>query len=399
MPNKVKWLVIAMVIFLMGLSFLWPLNSIYLHNELGKSMYVTGIVLVFFNLTNLIGNFVGGWMFDKFGSKKAISIGVTISTIGLISMLIDKGWPNFAVNIAVISLGTGLVFPAMYALAAVIWPEGGRKTFNYMYVAANLGVAAGSSVAGIIADISFSYAYAANLALFLLFYLIMITKVNMSSEYKKENKNIDKGFAERPATNLLISFTLLNFGYLLCWFAYVQWQTPIATEVIKNGVSLSEYSLFWTMNGIVIVVGQPILNKVIEKWLHSNKSQIYAGYVVFILSVLYLFTASSFKDFMFAMFLMTVAEMLIWPAIPAIADKLAPAGQTGKYQGIVGGMSSAGRMFGPVVGGVIYDSKGIDAVYTFLVGLLIFGFLSVILSFKLSERHIKQVQIAETTTA
>jgi MFS family permease len=362
-------------------------------------MYVTGIVLVFFNLTNLIGNFVGGWMFDKFGSKKAISIGVTISTIGLISMLIDKGWPNFAVNIAVISLGTGLVFPAMYALAAVIWPEGGRKTFNYMYVAANLGVAAGSSVAGIIADISFTYAYAANLALFLLFYVIMITKVNMSSEHKKENKQSVKGFAERPATNLLVSFTLLNFGYLLCWFAYVQWQTPIATEVIKNGVSLSEYSLFWTMNGIVIVVGQPVLNKVIEKWLHSNKSQIYAGYVVFILSVLYLFTASSFKDFMFAMFLMTVAEMLIWPAIPAIADKLAPVGQTGKYQGIVGAMSSAGRMFGPVVGGVIYDSKGIDAVYTFLVGLLIFGFLSVILSFKLSERHIKQVQIAETTTA
>ena len=39
----------------------------------------------------------------------------------------------------------------MYAMVGSIWPEGGRKAFNAIYLAQNVGVAIGPAIAGIVA--------------------------------------------------------------------------------------------------------------------------------------------------------------------------------------------------------------------------------------------------------
>nr|WGD57404.1 hypothetical protein P5626_15600 [Bacillus subtilis] len=46
MPRALKILVIGMFINVTGASFLWPLNTIYIHNHLGKSLTVAGLVLM-----------------------------------------------------------------------------------------------------------------------------------------------------------------------------------------------------------------------------------------------------------------------------------------------------------------------------------------------------------------
>lgn len=46
MPRALKILIIGMFINVTGASFLWPLNTIYIHNHLGKSLTVAGIVLM-----------------------------------------------------------------------------------------------------------------------------------------------------------------------------------------------------------------------------------------------------------------------------------------------------------------------------------------------------------------
>lgn len=45
--------------------------------------------------------------------------------------------------------------PFKYAMVGTAWPEGGRKAFNVIYPAQNLGVAIGPAIAGIIADYSY----------------------------------------------------------------------------------------------------------------------------------------------------------------------------------------------------------------------------------------------------
>ncbi|MGO1989984.1 MAG: MFS transporter, partial [Mammaliicoccus vitulinus] len=55
MPKIVKMLIIGMAINITGSSFLWPLNTIYMNEELGKSLSTAGVVL----MINAFGSVIG----------------------------------------------------------------------------------------------------------------------------------------------------------------------------------------------------------------------------------------------------------------------------------------------------------------------------------------------------
>jgi MFS family permease len=72
MPRSLWLLVIGMMINVTGSSFLWPLNTIYIHEHLGKSLTVAGVVLMLNAAATVIGNLVGGVLFDKIGGLKPL---------------------------------------------------------------------------------------------------------------------------------------------------------------------------------------------------------------------------------------------------------------------------------------------------------------------------------------
>ena len=59
MPRALWLLVIGILVNITGTSFLWPLNAIYIHDHLGKSLTVAGIVLTLNSAASVIGNLVG----------------------------------------------------------------------------------------------------------------------------------------------------------------------------------------------------------------------------------------------------------------------------------------------------------------------------------------------------
>ena len=71
-PKSVWWLVIGMALNITGASFLWPLNTIYMKEELNKSLTIAGIVLLINSLGMVVGNLLGGVLFDKLGGYKTI---------------------------------------------------------------------------------------------------------------------------------------------------------------------------------------------------------------------------------------------------------------------------------------------------------------------------------------
>ena len=81
MPKKVWLLMIGMFINVMGNSFLWPLNTIYMHDYLGKSLSVAGLVLMANAAAGVVGNLLGGYLFDRIGGFKSIMAGITISIL------------------------------------------------------------------------------------------------------------------------------------------------------------------------------------------------------------------------------------------------------------------------------------------------------------------------------
>lgn len=62
--------------------------------------------------------------------------------------------------------------------------------------------------------------------------------------------------------------------------------------------------------------------------------------------------------------------MFVWPAVPTIANKLAPRGKEGSFQGYVNSASTVGKALGPLLGGVIVDTFNISAMFIGMIALL-----------------------------
>ncbi|MHA6260418.1 MDR family MFS transporter [Sporosarcina sp. CAU 1771] len=379
MPKKVWLLIIGMLVNVTGNSFLWPLNVIYIHDYLGKSLTVAGLVLMANAGAGVFGNLLGGFLFDRIGGYKSIIWGIVISILALTGLVFWHEWPHYIVFLTILGFSGGIIFPSMYAMVGTLWPKGGRKSFNSMFLAQNLGVAVGPALAGVVASFNINYIFSANLFFYVIFFFIAffgyrnleIAPNSHTSVLNERKKIINKA----PFYALLI----LTGGYLVMWLVYTQWTSTISTHAMSVGVTLRQYSFLWSLNGLLIVAGQPLIKPLIKRLEHRLKAQMLLGIAIFIVSYIVLAYANSFKIFIVAMIIVSFGEMIAWPAIPTLASKLAPKGREGFYQGIVNSSATIGRMIGPLAGGILVDLYGMQPMMFILTGLMSVAVITTIL--------------------
>ncbi|MFD4703297.1 MDR family MFS transporter [Gottfriedia sp. NPDC058432] len=397
MPKKLWFLLIGMILNVTGNSFLWPFNTVYIHIYLGKSLSVAGLILMFNSLAGVFGNMLGGWLFDKFGGYRSILTGISITFLSILGLVINHSWTYYSCFFVILGFGVGIVFPSMYAMVGAAWPEGGRKAFNAIYVAQNLGVAIGTALGGYVAAANINYIFSANLLLYIVFFLVALFGFRDIGVPKEiiETSPVEKAekqkFSFTPSMKALM---IVCCAYVLCWLVYVQWQTTIATEMQNLHIGLKKYSLLWTVNGALIVIAQPVISSAIRKYALSMRKQMLFGIGFFIVSTIFVSTAEQFSMFMAGMIILTIGEMFVWPAVPTIANMLAPKDRIGMYQGIVNSAATVGRMLGPVIGGALVDTFNMRVLFIILV---VFLLISMVFSV-LYERLAKKVVKAENQT-
>jgi MFS family permease len=378
MPKLIWLLVIATTVNVTGASFLWPLNTIYMHNELGKSLAFAGFILMFNQGASIVGNLIGGVMFDKFSPYKTILYGTGLAIVSSIVMvLFHRDILFYSTSLVLIGFGSGITWPVMFAMAGSLWPEGGRRAFNAIYVAQNLGVALGATIGGYVASISFDYIFIANASLFAAFFLIVLFTFKQMDQAKDRQMHTTVINQHRKIEDkrAFIALMILCGGFLITWIAYSQWQTTIASYTQELKIPLEQYSSLWAINGFLIVLGQPLIKWITGK-ITSQKKHIYLGNTIFLISFVIVLIADKFSMFASAMVILTVGEMLVWPAVPSLANELAPQGRAGFYQGVVNSVGAAGRMVGPVLGGLIVDAFNMELLFFTLLALLFIPYIT-----------------------
>ncbi|MCM3069243.1 MFS transporter [Staphylococcus warneri] len=376
-PKSVWWLVIGMALNITGASFLWPLNTIYMKEELNKSLTIAGIVLLINSLGMVVGNLLGGVLFDKLGGYKTILIGTFTCLFSTTLLNLFHGWPWYAVWLVLLGFGGGMIIPAIYAMAGAVWPNGGRQTFNAIYLAQNIGVALGAALGGFVAELSFNYIFIANLVMYVLFAIVAITQFNLEINAKvKRQDNIDLNNQENISR--FISLLLVCVVFAICWIGYIQWETTIASFTQSIHISMSQYSVLWTINGIMILIAQPLIRPIIILLKGDLKKQMFVGILIFMGSFLVTSFAHQFSMFVIGMVILTFGEMFVWPAVPTIANQLAPKGKVGQYQGIVNSASTVGKALGPLFGGLLVDLFNMRMM--FLTMIILLGLVIIILS-------------------
>lgn len=289
---------------------------------------------------------------------------------------------------------SGFVFVPLNALIQTIWPEGGRRGFNYLYVSNNAGVAVGTALGGLIAQLSFRWVFWGNAITFLVYLMIVNLWIPKSSLPKHEHISSDDKANKQvlihdPGYPALIA---LSSGIFLVWAAYIQWTTIVPVVMNQRGFSLPSYSFLWTLNGIFIVILQPFISLTIRLWAHNFRRQFYLACFLIAGSYLFLQGELPYASYITGMLILTLGEMLILPAVPAAAAHLAPKGKEGTYQGIVGGAASGGRMLGPFLGGIVFDHGGDPMVWLLAFGFMAAGFTSFLFYAPLERRFLFQRQ-------
>ncbi|WP_235000481.1 MFS transporter [Virgibacillus dakarensis] len=255
-PRFIWVLVIATTINVTGASFLWPLNTIYMHNELGRSLAFAGFILMFNQGATIAGNLIGGVLFDKFSAYRTILYGTGLAMGAAIILSFNHNILPYSILLILIGFGTGITWPVMFAMAGSIWPEGGRRAFNAIYVAQNLGVALGATVGGYVASISFNYIFIANALLFVVFFLIVLVAFKGIDNERDRQMNttvIEQSGKIRNKSSFM-ALIILCVGFFTAWIAYSQWQSTIASHTQDVGIPLDRYSSLWAINGMCKII-------------------------------------------------------------------------------------------------------------------------------------------------
>ena len=367
-PKSVWMLVIGMALNITGSSFLWPLNTIYMKEELDKSLTIAGIVLMINSFGMVVGNLLGGSLFDKLGGYRTILTGTAVCLVSTTMLNFFHGWPWYAVWLVMLGFGGGMIVPAIYAMAGAVWPNGGRQTFNAIYLAQNIGVALGAALGGFVAELSFNYIFIANLLMYVLFAIVAVTQFNLEYSvkmHKPDNLELENKDQKRRFKALILLCIMFSI-----WIAYIQWESTIASFTQDIDISMSQYSILWTVNGIMILVAQPLISPVIRILKGNIKKQMIVGIIIFMVSFLVTSFAEQFSVFLIGMIILTFGEMFVWPAVPTIANFLAPDGKQGQYQGFVNSASTVGKAFGPLIGGILVDAFNMSTMFIGMIVLL-----------------------------
>lgn len=367
-----KALILGAFLESVGASFIWPINTIFIHDYLHKSLAVAGTVLFFNSILTFLGNYTGGKLFDKIGGHKTVMISTMIGLLALIGLVFNHGWPAYPILLPILGFGVGSAFTVINSFGAQIDEVDKYKLFNAIYVGTNLGNAIGTALGGYIAGIQMTWVFIANLIFLSSFFLLVVF---WYGNRDIDVKNIQK-YHPRVKTKLRPGKILIATFLGATWVSYSQWSSNISAHLTTLGIPVSKYSLLWTINAIVIVVFLPLINHLAENRAWFKKIQIPMGLILFIVAFVSLIGATKYLAFVIGMILLTLGEMLVYPGIPALVSESTPKDEAGRYQSIISMAATFARAMGPLLGGMLIMRSSYNVMY-FTAILVLVGSLFV----------------------
>jgi len=140
--------------------------------------------------------------------------------------------------------------------------------------------------------------------------------------------------------------------------------------VTRHGLSPGQFGPLIAINGILIVLFQPLIAHFTARFRHAHVLAV-ASIVIGIG-----FGATAFVDtwggFAVTIAIWTLAEMAWLPLGPLIVTRMAPDDLRGAYQGAYGLAWALAATIGPAMGGLVLDRFGSEALW---LGCLVIGVL------------------------
>jgi len=342
-------------------------------NELNITGSVVGYMVAAFAITQLIVSPIAGRLVDRVGRKVMIVVGLII--FGLSELLFGMGR---SIEILFISrmlggVSAAFIMPAVTAFIADITTMAQRpKALGYMSAAISTGFIIGPGLGGFLAEFGTRIPFYAAGVLGFIAAILSFTLLKEPTRAMDDTEAAPSilSSAKRVFSPLyFIAFVLI----FVLSFGLAAFESLFSLFVDhKFAFTPSDIAIIITGSGIIGALAQLLL----FDWLTKKMGEINVIRYSLILSAVLTFAMTMVNHYfaiLFVTFFIFVGFDLIRPAVTSYLSKIA-----GNEQGFVGGMNSMftslGNIFGPIIGGMLFDID-LNYPYYFATIVLVFGII------------------------
>jgi MFS family permease len=335
-------------------SFVITFLALYLVTDRGFSADQAGRVVAIYGLGLLLAGPLGGALADRIGRRRTMLLGLTLGgcCVAVLGFLRDPDWLTLFAFLA--SLSGDIYRPAAQAAVADIVPAADRaRAYGLIYWAINLGWAISLSVAGFVAERSMLALFLADALTSIGFAAIVFARVPETRPAHLPVTPTLPGLRRLVRDGPFLVFLGLHLVVLL---VFTQFQLAAPLDYAAHGVGPRGFSLIMALNGVGVVVLQPLLSPRLPR--HDGARVLALSSLLIGLGFGLNALGGSIPAYVVGALLYTLGEVLGFPVASAIVADLAPPDLRGRYQGAFSMAWGLAFTLSPLLGGEVLHRFG-----------------------------------------
>ena len=373
----------TLVVIMMGFGMVIPILPFYI-KSFGASGSALGALMASYAISQFLFAPFWGSLSDRYGRKPILMVGVMGNTAAqLLFGLSNTLWMLFAARILAGVLSSATLPTAMAYIGDSTSEKERGGGMGLLGAAMGIGMVLGPGVAGWLASDSLSTPFFVAAALSAAAFLFIWRTLPESLPFDLREHTKIKGpqFQQMwQALSSPIGF-LLGMAFLVS-FGMTNFEAVFGLFALERfGYGPQQVGVLLTVIGLVSAVAQGILTGPLTRlWGEANviKVSLISSAIAFPLMLL----AYNYTTVVITICLFILANSLLRPAVSSLTSRRATVGQ-GVAMGLNNSFMSLGRIFGPVMAGILFD---INLNFPYLTGGLVM-FIGFVISLSLLAKE------------
>ena len=340
-------------------SFVVIFLAIYLTGERHFSQSQAGLVIGLYGVGGALGTTAGGVLADRWGRRPTM----LTAQVGAAALMLALGFAHDYALILAATFALGFfseaVRPAFSAMMVDVVPERDRvRAYSLNYWAINLGFALAAVGAGFAAKADYLLLFVVDAGSTLITALIGLLFLRETRPAGPRRVARGGGLGTALRDRVFLTYLLISVPGIVVIMQHLS-TLPIA--MTADGLSAATYGWVIAVNGVLIVLGQLFVPRLIEG--HDSARVLAAGSLI--IGVGFGLTAFADASWFFALTVViwTLGEMVQSPSNATTVAALSPTAMRGRYQGLNSLSWSAGAALAPVLGGFTQEHLGDAALW------------------------------------
>lgn len=330
-------------------TFVEPFLALYLTQARHLSAGRAGVVVALVGGGSVISQPLGGALTDRIGRRPTLVGGMVASGLAITALAFARSLWAIALCTLLVGIVGDLYRPASQAtIADVVAIEDRRRASGLLFWAVNLGFSVAALAGGLLAARGYGLLFALDAITCCGYALVVWRTIPETRPPEAAQHRGGPGFRVVLRDRLAVAFCGINFSVML---AYGTIYTILPLAMAAHGHGADQYGLVVAINGLAIVLLQPLLTP----WLlrMTPAANVGGGALLMALAMGIIAVSDALGGYVVAILVVTLGEIANATAGGGLIAEIAPPALRGRYAGAFGLTFGAAFFVTPLVGGVL----------------------------------------------